>query len=239
MNVTYQTCWQSWNGAPGVRNLIIQSVVSHLVAWVGCTWFLIWWPRLPVCGLQLVSWVANSTWFLIWCPGLPVTGLSYGLGYANLTAAMLCRVVIVGVHVHLGSTIMDVSVFSTLHRHIKQVTQNETCSHIFAGAGAKPWAFHARQDHQPGGWPRHWLHTQRSSTQVIFHFTFVPLSRLSVSKYVIMHFYVSKTFFNNSPVDLAASLPGEPELQVATWIKTWIKILIKIVTNFWSKLRSK
>ena len=35
---------------------------------------------------------------------------------------MLCRVVIVGVHVHLGSTIMDVSVFSTLHRHIKQVT---------------------------------------------------------------------------------------------------------------------
>ena len=38
---------------------------------------------------------------------------------------------IVGIHVHLGSTIMDVSVFSTLHRHIKQVTEqgveNKTC----------------------------------------------------------------------------------------------------------------
>ena len=55
-----------------------------------------------------------SLWFVIWWPGLRQLDRYH---------AMLCRVVIVGVHVHLGSTIMDVSVFSTLHRHIKQVTE--------------------------------------------------------------------------------------------------------------------
>ena len=37
------------------------------------------------------------------------------------------RVVIVGVHVHLGSTIKDVSIFSDLHRHVKQVTNTLQC----------------------------------------------------------------------------------------------------------------
>ena len=62
-------------------------------------------------------------------------------GLGQLDRYQSChRVVIVGVHVHLGSTIMDVSVFSTLHRHIKQVTrgENKACPDFYAGAGAKP-----------------------------------------------------------------------------------------------------
>ena len=95
-----------------------------------------------------------------------------------------------GVHVHLGSTIKDVSIFSDLHRHVKQVTntlqcyislilgqekmtipsaitQFEKCTHCVAGVGEEPRAVHARQDHQPRRRPWHWLHPQRSGAQVI------------------------------------------------------------------------
>ena len=53
-------------------------------------------------------------WFVLWWQP--------GLRQLDRYQSILYRVVIVGIHVHLGSTIMDVSVFSTLHRHIKQVT---------------------------------------------------------------------------------------------------------------------
>lgn len=91
------------------------------------------------------------------------------LGEILETIKQCSRVVIVGIHVHLGSTIKDVSLYTTLHKHIKQVLA---------------------RNHE--------------------HFKHVKIINLGGG------LGVDYTHCGQapSPADLAAALPGEPELQV-------------------------
>jgi len=117
-------------------------------------------PRHPVSVHPYLATGAEESKFGVNAPDLPEV----------LAILKLCpRVVIVGVHVHLGSTIKDVSIFSDLHHHVKQVLA---------------------RNHE--------------------HFMHVKIINLGGGLGID---YTHKGLAP-SPADLAASLPGEPEMQV-------------------------